>query len=92
VRGGTFTTFSIEPGIKYLVNVGSVGQPRDGRTGATYVIYDTSGRTIELRRVDYPEPPSGGQGVGKPVPLGSGPPKTLKAHSDFPADDSKASS
>lgn len=84
VSGGTFSTFSIEPGIKYLVNVGSVGQPRDGRLDAAYVVYDASRRTVELRRVDYPRPPSGGHGPGKPVPGGGGPPKTLRAHADYP--------
>lgn len=92
VRGGTFTSFTIKPGIKYLVNVGSVGQPRDGRTDAAYVIYDASDRRVELRRVDYPRPPSGGHGVGKPLPWDGGPPKTLRGHSDYPADDSKTSS
>jgi predicted phosphodiesterase len=87
VSGGTFTTFSLEPGIKYLVNVGSVGQPRDGRPNAAYVVYDASSRTVELRRVDYPRPPSGGHGVGKPVPSGGVPPSTLHAHSDVPEDD-----
>ena len=51
VRGGTYARFTLEPGVKYLVNVGSVGQPRDGRADATYVVYDASRRTVELRRV-----------------------------------------
>jgi predicted phosphodiesterase len=92
VRGGTFTTLSIEPGIQYLVNVGSVGQPRDGRSDAAYVIYDASDRTVELRRVDYPRPPAGGHGGGRPVPWGGGPPKTLEVHSDYPEDDKQTSS
>lgn len=40
-------------GEKYLVNVGSVGQPRDGEPGASYVIFSPKDRTIEFRRVDY---------------------------------------
>jgi diadenosine tetraphosphatase ApaH/serine/threonine PP2A family protein phosphatase len=40
-------------GKKYFVNVGSVGQPRDGDKRASYGIYDTTARLIELRRVDY---------------------------------------
>jgi diadenosine tetraphosphatase ApaH/serine/threonine PP2A family protein phosphatase len=35
------------------VNVGSVGQPRDGNPKASYVIYDLAQQTIELRRLDY---------------------------------------
>ena len=39
--------------LKYLVNVGSVGQPRDGDPKACYVIFDSLAATIEYRRVDY---------------------------------------
>jgi predicted phosphodiesterase len=45
--------FKIEEGSKYIVNVGSVGQPRDGQYLATYVVYDKSERNIEVRRVTY---------------------------------------
>ncbi len=78
ISGGIFTTFSIKPGIKYLVNVGSVGQPRDGGSDAAYVVYDAGCRTVELRRVGYSRPPSGGDGVGKPVPKGGGAPDNLQ--------------
>jgi predicted phosphodiesterase len=40
-------------GKKYMVNVGSVGQPRDGDPRASYAIYDLRNREIELRRVPY---------------------------------------
>jgi diadenosine tetraphosphatase ApaH/serine/threonine PP2A family protein phosphatase len=53
IRGGTFSTVRVEPGRKYFVNVGSVGEPRDGNPRAAYVIYDLPAGTIELRRVDY---------------------------------------
>lgn len=53
VRGGTYSKFKVEPGKKYFVNVGAVGQPRDNNPKAAYVIYDTVESTIELRRVDY---------------------------------------
>ena len=53
VRGGSYSKFRIEPAKKYFVNVGSVGQSRDGVPKATYVIYDFDGQTIELRRLDY---------------------------------------
>jgi predicted phosphodiesterase len=53
VRGGSYSTFRIEPGRKYFINVGSVGQSRDGVPKATYVIYDAGASTIELRRLDY---------------------------------------
>ncbi len=56
VRGGTYSKFKVEPGKKYFVNVGSVGQPRDGNPKAAYVIYDLEEGSIELRRLDYDIP------------------------------------
>src|SRR5256714_7755686 len=56
VRGGTYSKFKVEPGRKYFVNVGSVGQPRDGNPKAAYVIYDLDEGSIELRRLDYDIP------------------------------------
>lgn len=53
VRGGTYSKFKVEPGRKYFVNVGAVGQPRDGNPKAAYVVYDMGEGTIELRRLDY---------------------------------------
>lgn len=43
----------IEPGLKYFVNIGSVGQPRDGDWRACYAIYDLESRMIVFRRVEY---------------------------------------
>lgn len=40
-------------GRKYFVNVGSVGQPRDGNPDASYVIYDAAERQVIFRRVPY---------------------------------------
>lgn len=37
----------------YLINVGSVGQPRDGDSRACYGIYDGVSRRFEFRRVRY---------------------------------------
>lgn len=56
VRGGTYSKFRVESGKKYFVNVGSVGQPRDGDPRAAYVIYDLPQQTIELRRLEYDIP------------------------------------
>jgi predicted phosphodiesterase len=53
VRGGTYSKFKVEPGKKYFVNVGAIGQPRDNNPKAAYVVYDTEDGTIELRRLDY---------------------------------------
>jgi diadenosine tetraphosphatase ApaH/serine/threonine PP2A family protein phosphatase len=38
---------------RYVLNVGSVGQPRDGDWRASYAIFDTEARTFELRRTEY---------------------------------------
>jgi len=56
VRGGTYSKFKVEAGRKYFVNVGSVGQPRDGNPAAAYVIYDLGEGSIELRRIMYDIP------------------------------------
>lgn len=53
VQGGVYSKFTIEPGRRYFVNVGSVGDPRDGDPRAAYVIYDPVAGSIELRRVRY---------------------------------------
>jgi predicted phosphodiesterase len=53
VRGGTYSKFKVEQGRKYFVNVGAVGQPRDGIPKAGYVVYDMNEGSIELRRLDY---------------------------------------
>jgi predicted phosphodiesterase len=43
----------IEPGSKYFINVGSVGQPRDGDWRSCYAIYDIESRLIVFRRIEY---------------------------------------
>ena len=46
----------IIPGNKYLVNVGSVGQPRDGNSLASFAIFDTELKTIRIQRQKYDIP------------------------------------
>jgi predicted phosphodiesterase len=43
----------IEPTKKYLINMGSVGQPRDGNWRAAYCIYDIENNLVEQLRVKY---------------------------------------
>jgi predicted phosphodiesterase len=43
----------VEPGKKYFVNVGSVGQPRDGDWHAAYCLYHPERQLVELRRIEY---------------------------------------
>ncbi|MFA5100144.1 MAG: metallophosphoesterase family protein [Candidatus Omnitrophota bacterium] len=44
---------SIEKGRKYIVNAGSVGQPRDNNPEAAYCVFDTGAMTVEIKRVVY---------------------------------------
>jgi len=76
IRGGTFSSFKIEPKKQYFINVGSVGQPRDNNPKAAYVTYDMDKQMIELRRLDYPIPGAGEGGANSPFKLGprGGPP------------------
>ena len=39
---------------RYLVNPGSVGQPRDGDARAGFAVVDTAARDVTLYRVEYP--------------------------------------
>lgn len=45
--------FSAEPGKRYIVNVGSVGLPRDADGRASYVIFDDATRAVYFRRVPF---------------------------------------
>ncbi|HUT35995.1 MAG TPA: metallophosphoesterase family protein [Planctomycetota bacterium] len=39
--------------VPYLINPGSVGQPRDGNPAAAYAVLDTAEKTVTFRRVAY---------------------------------------
>jgi diadenosine tetraphosphatase ApaH/serine/threonine PP2A family protein phosphatase len=45
--------FELRPGHKYIISVGSVGQPRDYDNRASYTIYDAEHRVFEFKRVAY---------------------------------------
>ena len=47
------SNIDINPQHKYVINPGSVGQPRDGNPMASFCVYDSQLQTIELRRVPY---------------------------------------
>ena len=49
-----YVELPLRDGFKYLVNPGSVGQPRDGDPRAAYAIVDMERRRVELVRVIYP--------------------------------------
>jgi predicted phosphodiesterase len=44
---------SVEPDYFYLINPGSVGQPRDRDPRAAYALYSPKERTVEFRRAAY---------------------------------------
>ena len=55
---GTFLTgnsneVKIEKGTRYLINPGSVGQPRDRNTLSACAIYDSTAGKIRFHRLEY---------------------------------------
>jgi predicted phosphodiesterase len=51
VRSGG--TFLLQEGMRYLINPGSVGQPRDRNPRASFLLLDDQARTVQFIRVDY---------------------------------------
>jgi diadenosine tetraphosphatase ApaH/serine/threonine PP2A family protein phosphatase len=47
-------TIPLHEGVRYLINPGAVGQPRDGDPRAAYAIVDTNRRQVTLFRLSYP--------------------------------------
>ena len=44
---------TLEPGVKYLLNIGSVGQPRNHDPRASFAIYDTEAKKVCRYRIPY---------------------------------------
>lgn len=53
---GPSTVLTLKPELKYLVNVGAVGQPRDGDPRAAYGVLDTEAKVLSVLRVAYDVP------------------------------------
>jgi len=56
VYGGVVTgetTFHLEPEYRYLINPGSVGQPRDRNPAASFALFDSDKMTVQFFRVAY---------------------------------------
>ena len=51
--GNKFSTLTVEQGTTYLLNPGSIGQPRDGDPRAGFAIADLDRQTIEFWRIPY---------------------------------------
>ena len=45
---------ALEPDTAYMINPGSVGQPRDGDPRAGYAVFDDDQNIVALQRVGYP--------------------------------------
>jgi diadenosine tetraphosphatase ApaH/serine/threonine PP2A family protein phosphatase len=43
----------LDPDLRYIINVGAVGQPRDGNPDASFGVWDTEARVVEVTRVAY---------------------------------------
>lgn len=52
-NGETHSSVQIESGATYLLNPGSIGQPRDGDTRAAFAIADLPHNSVEFWRVAY---------------------------------------
>lgn len=44
---------NIQDGVRYVINAGSCGQPRDHNPSAAYAVYDTEKQQVVLKRVPY---------------------------------------
>jgi diadenosine tetraphosphatase ApaH/serine/threonine PP2A family protein phosphatase len=53
VKRLNLASVDLDPDATYMVNPGSVGQPRDQNPLAAYALYDSERRFVELRRVTY---------------------------------------
>jgi len=49
-------TMPLEPGSRYLINPGSVGQPRDGDWRAAFAVFDSDHHSVEYYRTPYDLP------------------------------------
>ena len=43
----------LEKDVRYLINPGSIGQPRDRNSRAAFAVYDSESRTVRFHRVEY---------------------------------------
>lgn len=46
-------TIRLEHSKRYVINIGSVGQPRDGDNRAKYIVWDTDEETISVKGISY---------------------------------------
>jgi diadenosine tetraphosphatase ApaH/serine/threonine PP2A family protein phosphatase len=63
--------YKLKPGVRYLINPGSIGQPRDGNPKASFAMYDSKKQTVTIYRIPYriPETQAKILKAGLPRPL-----------------------
>jgi predicted phosphodiesterase len=68
--GHTHMPMQVDMGSRYVLNPGSVGQPRDGDPRASYLILDLDDGHVrfELRRINYDIDSAAEKILSKPVP------------------------
>jgi predicted phosphodiesterase len=45
--------FRLREGVRYLINPGSIGQPRDGNPLASFALFDSETRVVSIHRIPY---------------------------------------
>jgi diadenosine tetraphosphatase ApaH/serine/threonine PP2A family protein phosphatase len=58
IHTSTAAEIELHPAGSYLINPGSVGQPRDGDARASFALFDTAERTVHFHRVEFDARPS----------------------------------
>ncbi len=53
-EASTGAEFILEDNYSYIINCGSVGQPRDGNPQASFVLFDSEKNIVCIRRISYP--------------------------------------
>ncbi len=54
VARGEHAVFVLTPGGRYLINPGSLGQPRDRNPRCSFALYDDAEATVTIHRLEYP--------------------------------------
>jgi predicted phosphodiesterase len=52
-KGSSFR-IRLQEGVRYLINPGSIGQPRDGNPRASFAFYDSDSQIVTIHRITYP--------------------------------------
>lgn len=50
---GPRVSWKLQPGFRYLINPGSIGQPRDRNPDASFAVFDAAERVVHFHRVPY---------------------------------------